>query len=344
MKESRIRVLIVDDSAIVRRLLTDLLSATPDIDVVGTAPDAVIARERIATCQPDVITLDIDMPRMDGITFLRSLREESVAPVIVVSAFAKAGNTIATSALSAGAKDVVPKPGGPFSVSDLRAVLPARIRAASRLKSRAPQATPHRMVAAQELPLIALGASTGGTDALQAVLTGLPESVPPVLVVQHIPAGFSRTFAERLNAVCRIKVYEAKDRQRLEPGTALIAPGDHHMILINVGGVLKVAITSDPPVGHQRPSVDVLFRSIAATVGSQSIGVILTGMGTDGALGLLAMKEAGATTIAQDESTSVIFGMPREAGRLGAAQSVLPLGSISAAICAAVGHPPSSSA
>jgi two-component system, chemotaxis family, protein-glutamate methylesterase/glutaminase len=339
-----IRVLIVDDSALVRALLTDALSGSADIRVVGTAPDPIIARERIASFQPDVITLDIEMPRMDGLSFLRSMPADHAAAVIIVSSLGQAGCSAALQALEAGAVDVVSKPGGPFSVSDLRFVLPDKIRAAHRAK-RTPAAAQNRVVEPQlkssasgpRLPVIAVGASTGGTEALRALLSDLPSTCPPIVIVQHIPPGFSRAFAERLNSVCRIRVAEALDGERLEPGVALIAPGDQHISVRKVGGVYKALVQAGPRVCYQRPSVDVLFHSVAETLGANAIGVILTGMGSDGARGLLRMRETGAKTIAQDEATCVIYGMPREAVRIGAAQQVLPLASIAGAICAAAG-------
>ncbi|HYP08361.1 MAG TPA: chemotaxis response regulator protein-glutamate methylesterase [Bryobacteraceae bacterium] len=344
MSQQRIRVLIVDDSAIVRSILSDVLASCPDIDVVGTAPDPIVAHERIAQCRPDVITLDLDMPRMDGITFLKTLRSETAVSVVVVTALNRTDDTASLRAMQAGAAEVVPKPGGPFSVADLRSVLPKKVRAAWEIKHRKPNLLAPAPAAAPKLPAIAMGASTGGTEALYTVLTEMPALSPPILVVQHIPAIFSRTFAERLNAACKIRVFEAEDGRRVEPGTALIAPGDRHMSVYRSGGVLKVAITSEAPVCHQRPSVDVLFRSMASVFGPQAIGVLLTGMGADGAAGLLAMRQAGATTIAQDESTCVVYGMPREAVRMGAVQSVLPLKNIVGAMCAAVNQVPSNSA
>lgn len=340
-----IRVLIVDDSALVRALLTDALSGSADIRVVGTAPDPIVAKERIANFQPDVITLDIEMPRMDGLSFLRSMPADRSAAVIVVSSLGQAGCSAALQALEAGAVDVVPKPGGPFSVRDLRFILPDKIRAAHRAR-RTPATAPNRAkvnadrktaASGPSLPVIAIGASTGGTEALRVLLSELPAACPPVVIVQHIPPVFSRAFADRLNACCRIQVIEASDGQRLEPGVALIAPGDQHMSVRRVGVAYKAMVQTGPRICYQRPSVDVLFHSVAETLGANSIGVILTGMGSDGARGLLRMKEIGAKTIGQDEATCVIYGMPREAARVGAVQQVLPLPSIAAAICTAAG-------
>jgi two-component system chemotaxis response regulator CheB len=333
---SPIRVLIVDDSAVVRNVLSDMLSACRDIEVVGTASDPLIARESISACRPDVITLDLDMPRMDGITFLRTLRAETAASVIVVSSLNRADDTAPLRAMQAGAADVVPKPGGPFSVGDLRSVLPAKIRAVFDRKNRQVKPIVRGAPAtAPKLPVVAIGASTGGTEALYTVLTEMPSASPPILIVQHIPAAFSRTFADRLNDACKIRVFEASDGQPLESGAALVAPGDRHMKVYRSNGALKVAISTEAPVWHQRPSVDVLFRSVAAVLGAHAVGVILTGMGCDGAAGLLEMKQAGAMTFAQDENTCVVYGMPREAVRIGAVETVLPLRHIAGAICSA---------
>jgi len=343
-----IRVLIVDDSAIVRKLLTEALTGPADIQVVGTAPDPIVAKEKIALSQPDVITLDIEMPRMDGLSFLRSLPAENAAAVVVVSSLGQSGCSAALQALEAGAVDVIAKPAGPYSVADLRFLLPTKIRAAYHSRRR-PTLTSHphvrprlsiERVAVSKgsmSPLIAIGASTGGTEAVREVLSDLPPNSPPILIVQHIPPVFSRAFADRLNRVTQIRVAEASDGQTVEPGLALIAPGDQHMLLQRSGGVLRVSIRSGPRVCYQRPSVDVLFRSVAETLGSKSMGVILTGMGADGAEGLLRMREAGAQTIAQDEHTCVVYGMPKEAVRLGGVRQVLPLANISEAICLASG-------
>ena len=257
--QQRIRVLIIDDSAIVRKLLSDVVASCADMDVVATAPDPIVAQERIASCKPDVITLDLDMPRMDGITFLRTLRAETAAPVIVVTALNRTDDT-APALCRLGLGRVVRKPGGPFSVGDLRSVLPFKIRAAFEAKNRTMNAVAIVPSAAPKLPIIAIGASTGGTEALHTVLAEMPAASPPILIVQHIPAAFSRTFADRLNKVCKVRVFEAQDGQRVMPGTALVAPGDRHMTIRRAGGGFAVAITSVPTVCHQRPSVDVLFH------------------------------------------------------------------------------------
>lgn len=341
----KIKVLIVDDSAIVRRLLTDALSVEADIEVVGTAPDPFIARDKILALHPDVLTLDIDMPRMDGLTFLKRLMRFHPLPVIVVSSLGIASSRVALEALESGAIDVVAKPSGPQSVGYLRDDLASKIRAASvaRLRNRGgshPVASePKRppVTASKGFPaaaIIAIGASTGGTEAIQKVLVDIPENSPPILVVQHIPALFSRSFADRLNDICRIRVREAQDGDKPEPGLALIAPGNLHMVLARSAYGYQVEVKDGPLVCYQRPAVDVLFQSVARAAGPHATGVILTGMGSDGALGLAEMKAAGARTIAQDEASCVVFGMPKEAIRRGTVDRVLPLLEIPSAMLA----------
>jgi two-component system chemotaxis response regulator CheB len=342
----RIRVLIVDDSAMVRKILSEAISAEPDLEVAGTAPDPIVAAEKITALRPDVLTLDIEMPRMDGITFLRRLMRTSPLPVIVISSVAQSGCRAAVQAMEAGAVEVLAKPAGPFSIGDLRRSIGTRIRAAAQAKLRrlhAPvpaPAAPHAIAPPGRLRscrhVIAIGASTGGTEAVRHVLQGMPPDCPPIVVVQHIPPVFSRSFAERLNEVCGIEVREASPGDLLRPGLALIAPGDLHMSLRTVAGHVQADVRSGPRVCYQRPSVDVLFQSVAQVAGSRSVGVLLTGMGNDGAAGLLRMRETGAHTIAQDEQTSVVYGMPKEAARMNAASSILPLPRIAHAICAAV--------
>ena len=348
--ERRIRTLIVDDSAIVRKILSEALSGEPDIEVVGTAPDPFVARDKILTLQPDVITLDIEMPRMDGLTFLRKLMQHRPMPVIVISSLGQASCRVALEALESGAVEVLAKPGGPYSVGELRLVLANKIRAAAaaQIRSRASRSadTPQPVRAAQKESLaptgwdprliVAIGASTGGTEAIADVLVNIPEQCPPIVVTQHIPANFSRAFAERLNRICQIEVREAVDGDTLRPGLALVAPGDFHLVLRKRPGGYSVAVKDGPRVCYQRPSVDVMFRSVAEEAGDKAVGVLLTGMGSDGAAGMLQMKQAGATTIAQDESTCVVFGMPREAIRMGAVDHIHPLPKIAGAILSAV--------
>ncbi|MBL8217678.1 MAG: chemotaxis response regulator protein-glutamate methylesterase [Bryobacterales bacterium] len=345
----RTKVLIVDDSAIVRRLLGDALSGCEDIEVVGTAPDPYVARDKIVSLKPDVLTLDIEMPRMDGLTFLKKLMQHHPMPVIVISSLGQAGSRAAMEALESGAVDVLPKPGGPYSVGELRENLPAKIRAASAARIRKPnteaaprQAAPPVVTAspaadpADPLTVIAIGASTGGTEAIHDVLRLMPANGPGIVITQHIPPVFSRTFANRMNELCPMQVKEAENGDSVLPGTALIAPGDYHMILRRSATGYRVEVKDGPRVCYQRPSVDVMFRSVAAAAGRKAVGVILTGMGADGAEGMLKMKEAGAFTIAQDEASCVVFGMPREAILMGAASKIAPLHLIPAAIASAL--------
>jgi two-component system, chemotaxis family, protein-glutamate methylesterase/glutaminase len=343
--ENRIRVLIVDDSAIVRKVLTEALAGHPDIEVVGTAPDPFVARDKILSLNPDVLTLDIEMPRMDGVTFLKRLMHHHPMPVIVISSLGAASSRAALDAVEAGAIDVLEKPGGPQSVGELRHTLASKIRAAriARLKTPVhgafarPATSATRLPAGQPFPassVIAIGASTGGTEAIQKILVELPENCPGIVITQHIPAVFSRSFANRLNELCSIAVREAEDGDKVEAGQALVAPGNYHMLLRNSPSGYRVEIKDGPMVCFQRPAVDVLFHSVAQAAGPNATGVILTGMGSDGANGISAMKKTGARTIAQDEATCVVFGMPKEAIRLGAVDRVLPLSAIPAAILA----------
>jgi two-component system chemotaxis response regulator CheB len=334
----KIKVLIVDDSAIVRKLLVDALSEAPGIEVVGTAPNPYVARDKILTLKPDVLTLDLEMPRMDGLTFLKRLMVFHPMPVIVVSSLAQASYSAGVEALSLGAVDILAKPGGPFSVGDLKTQLVNKIRAAASAHISAShpstQAQPAKLaIRASPLAVIAIGASIGGAEAIECVLTRLPADSPGIVVTQHIPAGFSRSFAERLNKFCPMRVAEAADGDVVQPGLALIAPGNYHMALCKTAAGYHVSVKDGPTVCYQRPSVDVLFTSVAGTAGPHAVGVLLTGMGSDGAQGLSKMKSAGAATIAQDEATCVVFGMPREAISLGAVGLVVPLPLVSAAIC-----------
>ncbi len=337
-----IRVLIVDDSAVVRKLFSEGLGREPDIEVVGTAPDPYVAREKIVSLKPDVITLDIEMPRMDGLTFLRKLMAHYPLPVIIVSSLTQEGGEMAMEALEAGAVEVMCKPGGSFSVGDMTLQLADKIRAAARVnvKARA-QAVAQRRAGAPPKTLsltktsnkvIAIGASTGGTEAILEVVRRFPPSIAGIVIVQHMPAKFTTSFARRLDSLCQIRVREATDGDSVVPGTALLAPGNFHMMMRRSGARYYVNIRKGPLVWHQRPAVDVLFNSVAAYGGANAIGVLLTGMGKDGAEGLLKMRQAGARTIAQDERTSVVFGMPKEAIALGAAEKVLPLDRIAEAV------------
>jgi len=326
------RVLIIDDSAIVRRMLSNALQHEPDIEVVGLATDPFVARDLILQHKPDVLTLDIEMPRMDGLTFLRQLMVHRPLPVIIVSSVTQEGSAASFEALSAGAVDVIAKPGGPYSVGDIAEKLKYRIRAVrharsvrfSRMRSQVgPLHAPVSLASANGL--ILMGASTGGTRAIEALLTRLPADTPPILIVQHMPPHFTRVFAQRLDSVCAMNVVEADDSQRLQRGTAYIARGDFHLQVVSQAGVLQTALTDGPPIHYQRPAVDVLFGSAAQLKGIQTVALLLTGMGSDGAAGMVALREAGAVTIAEAEQSCVVFGMPAEAIARGGATHVASL-------------------
>jgi len=331
---SRIKVLIVDDSAIVRKIFSEELSKYSDIEVVGVAPDPYVARDKIVSLKPDVITLDIEMPRMDGLTFLKKLMKYYPVPTIIVSSLTPKGGKLTLEAMDIGAVDVIGKPGAAYTVGDMSAQLVEKIRAASRVRltkrdsSADPYANdnePIKALTQTTNKIIAIGASTGGTEALKKVLIKMPPNSPGIVIVQHMPANFTTAFAARLNDLCQISVKEAEDNDSVIPGTALVAPGNYHMILRRSGARYYVEVKTGPMVHHQRPAVDVLFKSTAQYAGANAIGVILTGMGADGAEGLLEMKNKGAGTIAQDEKSCVVFGMPKEAIKLGAADKVVSL-------------------
>jgi two-component system chemotaxis response regulator CheB len=336
---SRIRVLVVDDSALMRQVLGSLLARDPSIEVVGTASDPYVARDKIRALKPDVLTLDVEMPRMDGLSFLEKLMLVHPMPVVMVSSLTEAGCDTTLRALELGAVEFVTKP-----KLDLRERLPevageviAKIKAAAiaklqpRVAARARAAARPATAARTALirtthQIIAVGASTGGTEALREFLTELPADCPAVVVVQHMPEKFTRAFADRLDGLCTVRVKEAEEGDRVLPGHVLIAPGNHHMRLAREGATYLVRLNTDPLVNQHRPSVDVLFHSCAEAAGANAVGILMTGMGDDGARGLLAMRAAGARTLAQDEATSVVFGMPKVAIDLGAAERVLPLG------------------
>lgn len=334
-----IKVLIVDDSAVVRNIFSKELSSDPEIEVVGTAPDPYVARDKIVQLRPDVITLDIEMPRMDGITFLRKLMKHYPIPVIVVSSLTQKGSDLAMEALQEGAVEVMCKPGPSYSVGDMSLSLIEKIKAASRVNVKDLVSFRSNSQSKKTLSLtkttnkiVAIGASTGGTQALEYILTSMPSNAPGIAIVQHMPEKFTKSFAKRLNDICAIEVKEAEQNDRLIPGRALIAPGNMHMVVKRSGAFYYVEIKSGPLVKRQRPSVEVLFDSVAKYAGKNSIGVILTGMGSDGAEGLLKMREAGAPTIAQDEKSCIVFGMPKVAIKIGAAEKVLDLKDIPEAI------------
>ena len=345
----RARVLIVDDSALIRQLLTEILSQSPRLEVVGTATDPYAAWDKVQRLQTDVLTLDVEMPRMDGLTFLEKLMRLRPMPVLMVSSLTERGAETTLRALELGAVDFVTKPridvrDGTIELAD---ELVAKVEAAAQARVRAPKPAPAAVSARPPAgPLrfdathkvIALGASTGGTEALRDVLTALPADAPGIVVVQHMPEHFTRAFADRLDTLCQVRVKEASDGDRVLPGHVLIAPGNHHMEVRVSGAYYTVRLHQGPPVNRHRPSVDVLFDSCAQVLGRNAIGAILTGMGADGARGLLHMREAGARTIAQDEASCVVYGMPREAALLGAAMEVLPLDRVAAALLRAAGQ------
>ncbi len=321
LPSNKIKVLIVDDSAIVREIFVKELSRDPELEVVGTAPDPFVARDKVVQLKPDVITLDIEMPRMDGVTFLRKLMRYFPLPTIIVSSLTPKGGDLALEALEAGAVDVMCKPGAAYTVGDMSIELIDKIKAAARVRvnkqnaesTSAPVSTKRLSMTRTTNKVVAIGASTGGTQALQQVLSAMPANAPGILVVQHMPEHFTRSFAERLNQLCAVQVKEAEDGESVAPGKVLIAPGNQHMLLRRSGANYLVQVKKGPLVSRHRPSVDVLFKSVARFAGRNSLGVIMTGMGSDGADGMAEMKEHGAQTIAQDEASCVVFGMPKEA-------------------------------
>jgi two-component system chemotaxis response regulator CheB len=335
-----VRVLVVDDSALMRQLLTALLSADPDIEVVGTASEPQIARERIKALNPDVITLDVEMPHMDGLTFLHKIMTLRPTPVVMVSGLTQAGAEVTLEALELGAVDFVAKPTTDLAVvrDTLAAELQAKVKAAARTRVgrrlRTPGARAHepRQVQRAKDKLVVIGASTGGVEALKVVLTGIPADCPPILVTQHMPPRFTAAFAQRLNRECQMTVSEARHDEPVEPGHVYIAPGSHHLELARGGGQYRCVLSDGAPVSGHRPSVDVLFRSAVQAAGAAAVGVILTGMGKDGAEGLLELRKAGAITLGQDEESSLIYGMPRVAFERGAVMHQHPLERMAAAI------------
>jgi two-component system chemotaxis response regulator CheB len=329
-----IKVLIIDDSAMIRKIFTQELSKDPEIEVVGAAPDPIVGRDMIVRLRPDVITLDIEMPRMDGLTFLEKLMTHYPMPVVVVSSLAQRGGDVALRAMELGAVEVLAKPGTAYSAGDMAEQLIVKVKAASHVKvfkpltSKPATTTTAALMVRATNKIIAIGASTGGTEALREVLMRMPKGCPPIVIVQHMPQNFTKSFADRLNELCAIDVTEGVEGERLAPGKAIIAPGNKHMELRRSGALYYVALTDAPMMFHQRPAVEILFNSVAKYVGKNAVGAVLTGMGKDGAVGLLNMRNAGARTIAQDEKTSIVFGMPKEAIAVGGAELVKPLGSI----------------
>jgi two-component system chemotaxis response regulator CheB len=352
----RLRVLVVDDSALVRKAITDSLSRDPELEVVGSACDPYVAREKIVRLDPDVLTLDLEMPRMDGLTFLRILMQHHPMPVVVVSSLTQAGSQAAMEAMEAGAMDVLAKPDGTMSIGALGERLAYHVKAAvaaSRFRRPRDQEPPAGVsvpaagaaapVGSLSVPpgtvdsrrLIVLGCSTGGLDALRTVLGSLPAGLPPIAVVQHISGHFSKVVAERLDAISAVAVREAEEGMPLLPGTCVIAPGEQHLAVERAAGGFRAKLLRSPPVHHCRPAVDVLFRSAAEAAGPHVVAALMTGMGTDGATGMGIIRKAGGTTIAEHESTCVVYGMPRAAIDQGVVDQVVPLPRIAAAIVAA---------
>ncbi len=352
----KIKVLLVDDSAVVRQVLQAILDGEPDIEVIGTASDPIFALEKLSRAWPDVIVLDVEMPRMDGITFLKKIMAEHPTPVVICSTLTEKGAATTMQAMAAGAVEIITKPkiglksflqaSSDQLVQAVRAAAQANVSRLGRVGSVAatapvaaklsadailPAGSSHAMAQTTER-IVAIGTSTGGTQALEAVLTALPRVCPGIVIVQHMPEKFTAAFAERLNGLCQIEVREAKNNDRIIPGLAIIAPGGKHMLLKRSGAYYYVDVVDGPLVNRHRPSVDVLFRSVAKFAGENATGIIMTGMGDDGARGLKEMLDAGASTVAQDEASSVVFGMPKEAIKLGAAKKIMPLNEIHLAI------------
>jgi len=349
----RVRVLVIDDSALVRKLLSAMLASDPDIEVVGTAPDPLIAREKIKQLDPDVLTLDVEMPRMDGLTFLENLMRLRPMPVVMVSSLTQQGADVTLRALELGAVDFFTKPGsdlaGTFEAgaTDICAKVKAAARARPRQRTAvrkldvAPRLSADAVLPRSQAagsrggsPIIAIGASTGGTEAIRVVLESMPPDAPPIVITQHIPAAFSGPFATRMDHCSAMRVCEARDGQPIQPGHAYIAPGSQHLLVLWDGAKYVCRLHDGPPVNRHKPSVDVLFRSMAASVGAATVAALLTGMGDDGARGLLELRQTGGRTVVQDEESSVVWGMPGAAWKLGAAPEALPLERIAARLLA----------
>ncbi|CUS31465.1 protein-glutamate methylesterase/protein-glutamine glutaminase [Candidatus Nitrospira nitrificans] len=354
---AKIRVLTVDDSALMRQVLAMLLAKDPGIEVVGSAPDPYIAREKIKALNPDVLTLDVEMPKMDGLTFLEKLMRGHPMPVVMVSSLTEAGCQTTLRALELGAVDFITKPKIDLRegmeeiardlIAKVKAAAHANVKREARIVKRMSSSEPDvsrftndvsrtSMIKTTDT-IIAIGSSTGGTEAVKELLEMLPPNTPPILITQHMPERFTKTWADRLNSLCRIVVKEAQDGDSVLPGHALVAPGNFHMTLVRSGARYIVRINQDAPVNRHRPSVDVMFASVAQSAGANAVGVILTGMGGDGAKEMLTMKQAGAFTIAQDEASCVVFGMPKEAIKMGGVDKILPLDEIAGAILVHVG-------
>jgi len=337
MPSRTIRVLIVDDSALMRQMLSSILSSDPAIEVVGTAPDPLVAREKIKALNPDVITLDVEMPRMDGLAFLEKLMTLRPMPVVMVSSLTERGAEVTMKAMELGAVDVFCKPADASALASYARELTDKVKGAANARVRSLGDRP-RPAGAPKLSvttlykstdrLVAIGSSTGGVEALRDIVLALPADAPPIVVTQHIPPKFSASFAERLNGLAHVRVKEAQDGDRIVAGHVFIAPGDKHMTVRRSGAALITHVYDGPLVTGHKPSVDVLFHSVAEACGAKSVGVILTGMGRDGADGMLAMRKAGASTIGEDEASCVVYGMPKAAKELGGVEKELPLSRI----------------
>jgi len=331
-----IKVLIIDDSALVRQILEKELSGDEEIEVVGTAPDPYVARDLIVELKPDVLTLDLEMPRMDGLTFLQRLMHFHPMPVVIVSSLTKKGGELAMESIDAGAVEVMCKPGAAYTVGDMAVALIDKVKAAAHVDVKRQAMTSRGTVKASSLPalartthqVLAIGASTGGTVALESIMRLMPHNSPGTIITQHMPEYFTKSFAERLNSLSSMEVREAKDGDSVSSGLALLAPGNRHLLLRRSGARLYVSVKEGPLVNRHRPSVDVMFRSVARAMGKNAVGVILTGMGGDGAKGLLEMKQAGADTLAQDEASCIVFGMPKVAIEMGGVDRVVRLADI----------------
>ena len=343
------RVLVVDDSALIRSVMTELLSSDPDVEVVGTAQDPYIARDKIKSLKPDVLTLDVEMPKMDGLTFLQKIMAGHPMPVVMVSSLTESGCETTLRALELGAVDFITKPkiDVQHGMEELSREIAGKVKAAAGATVRKRTATPASAERIRELAsqsamikttdtIIAIGASTGGTEALKDLLEVLPPNTPPIIITQHMPERFTKTFADRLNELCQVSVKEAQEGDSVMTGQVLLAPGNYHMELRRSGARYHVTLNQNPPVNRHRPSVDVMFRSVAHYAGANSLGVILTGMGNDGAAGMLEMKKIGAFNLAQDEASCVVFGMPKEAIKAGGVDKILPLSDIPSGILSAL--------
>ncbi|HTT70105.1 MAG TPA: chemotaxis response regulator protein-glutamate methylesterase [Anaeromyxobacteraceae bacterium] len=342
------RVLVVDDSAVVRQIFARELARDPELTVVGTAPDPYVARDLIVQLKPDVVTLDLEMPRMDGITFLRKLMHYYPLPVVVVSSLTAAGGELALAALAAGAVDVLCKPGAAFTVGDMTPELIHKVKTAAHVNLKAhlgrkdeaalPAAAAPALTRTTH-QILAIGASTGGTVALERILRAMPPNAPGTIITQHMPEMFTQYFASRLDQVTQVEVREGAEGDSVVPGVVLIAPGNKHMLLKRSGARYYVSVRDGPRVNRHRPSVDVMFRSVAQSAGKNAVGVILTGMGGDGAQGLLEMRQAGARTLGQDEASCVVFGMPKVAIDLGAVEKVVALDAMAKEILSVIDTP-----